>query len=70
MSMRRDASMNQSLDYKSEDTKTDHRSNISVKDYLIMIQNTEKTLLSLAYVIMQYFNFPAMKSSTRLDQIC
>ncbi len=42
MSMRRDASMNQSLDYKSEDTKTDHRSNISVKDYLIMIQNTEK----------------------------
>ncbi len=36
--------MNQSLDYKSEDTKTDPRSNISVKDYLIMIQNTENTL--------------------------
>ncbi len=62
--------MNQSLDYKSEDTKTDPRSNISVKDYLIMIQNTEKTLLSLAYLIMQYFNFPVMKSSTRVDQIC
>ncbi len=69
MSTRRDASMNQSLDYKSEDTKTDHRSNISVKDYLIMIQNTGKTLLSLAYLIMQYFNFP-VKSSTSVDQIC
>ncbi len=32
--------MNQPLNYKSEDTKTDLRSNISVKDYLIMIQNT------------------------------
>ncbi len=40
MAMRRDASINQPLDYKSEDTKTDPRSNISVKDYLIMIQNT------------------------------
>ncbi len=70
MSMRRDASMNQPLDYKSEDTKTDPRSNISVKYYLIMIQNTEKILCSLANVIMQYFNFPAMKSSTSVDQIC
>ncbi len=33
-------SMNQLLDDKSEDTKTDLRYNISVKDYLIMIQNT------------------------------
>ncbi len=49
--------MNQPLDYKSEDTKTDPRSNISVKDYLIMIQNTGKTLCSLANVIMQYFIF-------------
>ncbi len=40
VSMRSDASMNQPIDYKSEDTKTDLRSNISVKDYLIMIQNT------------------------------
>ncbi len=32
--------MNRPIDYKSEDTKTDLRSNISVKDYLIMIQNT------------------------------
>ncbi len=70
MSTRRDASMNQPLDYKSEDTKTDPRSNISVKDYLIMIQNAENTLLSLAYVIMQYFNFAVMKSSTSVDQIC
>ncbi len=62
--------MNQPLDYKSEDTKTDPRSNISVKDYFVMIQNTEKTLYSLANVIMQYFNFTAMKSSTHLDQIC
>ncbi len=69
MSTRRDASMNQSFDYKSEDTKTDPRSNISVNYHLIMIQNTEKTLLSLAYVIMQYFNFP-VKSSTSVDQIC
>ncbi len=40
MSMRSDASMNQPIDYKSEDTKTNLRSNISVKYYLIMIQNT------------------------------
>ncbi len=32
--------MDQPIDYKSEDTKNDLRSNISVKDYLIMIQNT------------------------------
>ncbi len=66
MSMRRDASVNQSLDYKSEDTKTDPRSNISVKDYLIMIQNA----VFVSYVIMQYFNFAVMKSSTSVDQIC
>ncbi len=40
MSMRSEVSMNQPIDYKSEDTKTHLRSNISVKDYLIMIQNT------------------------------
>ncbi len=61
MSMRSDASMNQPIDYKSGDTKTDLRSNISVKYYLIMIQNT------LAYLIMQYLHFSGMKSSTRLD---
>ncbi len=38
VSMRSDVSVNQPLDYKSEDTKTDLRSNIYVKDYLI--QNT------------------------------
>ncbi len=31
MSMRSDASMDQPIDYKSEDTKTDLRSNISEK---------------------------------------
>ncbi len=40
VSMRSDASMNHPIDYKSEDTTTDLRSNISVKYYLIMIQNT------------------------------
>ncbi len=40
VSMRSEASVNQPLDYKSEDTKTDLRYNTSVKDYLIMIQNT------------------------------
>ncbi len=40
VSMRSDASMNQPIDYKSEDTKTDLRSNISVKYDLIMMQNT------------------------------
>ncbi len=40
VSMRSDASMNQPIMFKSGDTKTDLRSNISVKDYLIMIQNT------------------------------
>ncbi len=37
MSMRSDASMNQPIVFKSEDTKTDLRSNISVKYYLIMM---------------------------------
>ncbi len=32
--------MNQPIDYKSEDTKTELRSNISVKDYFIIIQDT------------------------------
>ncbi len=40
MSMRSDASMEQPVKFKSGDTKTDLRSNISVKDYLIMTQNT------------------------------
>ncbi len=40
VSMRSDASMDLPIELKSGDTKTDPRSNISVKDYLIMIQNT------------------------------
>ncbi len=40
MSMRSDASMRHPILFKSGDTKTDLRSNISVKDYLIIIQNT------------------------------
>ncbi len=40
VSMRSDASMHRPIQFKSGDTKTDLRSNISVKDYLIMIQNT------------------------------
>ncbi len=40
VSMRSAVSMDQPIDYKSEDRKTDLRSNISVKDYLIIIQNT------------------------------
>ncbi len=40
MAMLRDLSMNQPLKYKNEDTKTDLRYNISVNDYLIIIQNT------------------------------
>ncbi len=40
MSMRSDASVNRPTEFKSRDTKTDLRSNISAKDYLIMIQNT------------------------------
>ncbi len=40
MSMRSDASVNQPIDYKSEDTETELRSNISVKDYFIIIQDT------------------------------
>ncbi len=40
MSMRSEASMGCIIKFKSGDTKTDLRSNISVKYYLIMIQNT------------------------------
>ncbi len=40
VSMRSAVSMHHPIEFKSGDTKTDLRSNISVKDYLIMIQNT------------------------------
>ncbi len=40
MSMRSDSSVTRPIEFKSRDTKTDLRSNISITDYLIMIQNT------------------------------
>ncbi len=40
MSMMSEASMDQPILFKSRDTKTDLRSNISVKDYFIIIQNS------------------------------
>ncbi len=40
VSLRSEASMNQPIEFKSGDTKTDLRSNISVKYDLIMMQNT------------------------------
>ncbi len=40
VSMRSNRSMDRPTEFKSRDTKTDLRSNISVKDYFIIIQNS------------------------------
>ncbi len=42
VSMRSDGSMGHPIKFKSGDTKTDLRSNISVKDYLILYRINER----------------------------